>query len=66
MSERCDFYSDEEYQYALHMENLEQEKMMAQLEAEDEYNNLLCTLESVAYQIGIDHAISFLKHLRSK
>ena len=58
--ERCDFYSDEEYQQALYMEQQEYQK------EQDQYQELLNQLEYVGEALGIDHAISFLESLKNR
>ena len=60
--ERCDFYSDEEYQQALYMEQQEYQREQEQ----DQYQELLNQLEYVGEALGIDHAISFLESLKNK
>lgn len=61
-TERCDFYSDEEYRYAQQIEQQEYQKEQEQ----DQYQELLNQLEYVGEALGVDHAISFLESLKNK
>jgi len=63
MAERCDYYSDDEYQQALQMEQEEQQRMMQEAKDYDQYTELLNELELTARQLGYEHAISYLKSL---
>ena len=64
MASRCDYYSDEEYQQACAYEEQNMYDLQNVKKEEDIYNNLISTLHEVGIQLGIDHAISYLEHLK--
>lgn len=54
------FESDEQEAYYLELERQRQTEQ----EQQDQYQELLSQLEDIANLLGIDHAISFLEHLK--
>ena len=66
MVERCDYYSDLEYQMAQQAQEEEVQRQMRESEEQEHYHVLLSQLESSALELGIEHAISFLEALKNR
>lgn len=66
MASRCDYYSDEEYRMAQEYEEQEHFNSQEEQYQRDIYQELLQSLEEIAYQLGVEHSISFLENLKNK
>lgn len=63
MAERCDYYSDDEYEQALEMEYYEHMRAQEEQRLYDEYEYLRSQLEMIASELGIDYCISYLQNM---
>lgn len=61
MAERCDFYSDDEWMQACHMEEAQMREEMEKEAQMDCYQIILEEVEAAERCLGADEAISFLE-----